>query len=164
MKFVLRSCLVAVLAAGFMTMTADTSQAQFGFDGGGFGNYAYPGLYGGFGFRPSPYSLGQVPVPPYFALHPPVYYSQPVARPYGYSPFAYPGFVRTPEVVAAPCEPISIDNPYVPSSATESEEIANDDTDDYAVVKPLVIENPYVLDSPTQVDSNEFASVEYIGD
>ena len=27
---------------------------------------------------------------PYYAMHPPVYYSYPVPRPYGYSPFAYP--------------------------------------------------------------------------
>ena len=33
---------------------------------------------------------------PYYALHPPVYYSYPVARPYGYSPFAYPPGVTTP--------------------------------------------------------------------
>ena len=33
---------------------------------------------------------------PYFALHPPVYYSYRVARTYGYSPFAYPPGVLTP--------------------------------------------------------------------
>mgnify|MGYP001050168337 CR=1 FL=1 len=48
---------------------------------------------------------------PYFALHPPVYYSQPVGRPYGWSPFAYPGWVQTPMV--APPRPMVIQNPYV---------------------------------------------------
>jgi hypothetical protein len=38
-----------------------------------------------------------VPVP-HFALYPPVYYSLPIARTYGYSPFAYPPGVMTPEV------------------------------------------------------------------
>ncbi len=33
---------------------------------------------------------------PYFALHPPVYYSYRIARTYGYSPFAYPPGVLTP--------------------------------------------------------------------
>src|SRR5436305_2234169 len=35
---------------------------------------------------------------PYFALHPPVYYSYPVPRTYGYSPFAYGPEVMTPDV------------------------------------------------------------------
>src|SRR5437870_3480881 len=39
---------------------------------------------------------------PYFALHPPVYYSEPVARTYGYSPFAYPFGSPTPEIEWAP--------------------------------------------------------------
>ncbi len=33
---------------------------------------------------------------PFYALHPPVYYSYPVARPYGYTPWAYPAYVQTP--------------------------------------------------------------------
>jgi hypothetical protein len=48
---------------------------------------------------------------PYFALFPPVYYSYPVARSYGYSPFAYPPGTVTPEVAPGPVEFI---NPYVP--------------------------------------------------
>src|SRR3954470_23644902 len=52
---------------------------------------------------------------PYFALHPPVYYSQPVPRTYGYSPFAYPPGVMTPEIACAP-QPVTINNPYVPST------------------------------------------------
>ena len=64
----------------------------------------------GFGASGSLYGLGYVPVPPYYALHPPVYYSQPVPRTYGYSPFPYPGTYRTPEIVAP--EPQVIVNPY----------------------------------------------------
>ncbi|MBW3595684.1 MAG: hypothetical protein KY475_00250 [Planctomycetes bacterium] len=51
-----------------------------------------------FGASGTMYGLGLVPVPPYFALHPPVYYNCPVPRSYGYSPYAYPGCVQTPEV------------------------------------------------------------------
>jgi hypothetical protein len=36
---------------------------------------------------------------PYYAAFPPVYYSVPVPRSYGYSPFAYPPGTMTPEVV-----------------------------------------------------------------
>lgn len=58
---------------------------------------------------------------PYFAAHPPVYYSQPVPRTYGYSPFAYGPNVRTPDVVPASSGPVEIVNPYVPSSNKASE-------------------------------------------
>ena len=53
---------------------------------------------------------------PYFAAHPPVYYSYPVPRTYGYSPFAYPPYVMTPEVVMEAQRRCEIINPYVPSS------------------------------------------------
>ena len=58
------------------------------------------------------YSLGRVPVPPYFSLHPPVYYSYPVPRTYGYSPYAYPGTVMTPEIVS-PAAALPIENPHM---------------------------------------------------
>jgi len=44
-----------------------------------------------YGYSGSLYGLGRLPVPPYYAIHPPVYYSLPQARPYGHSPFAYSG-------------------------------------------------------------------------
>ena len=54
--------------------------------------------------------------PPYYALFPPVYYSYPVARPYGFSPFAYPPGTMTPEAKPAVSAREYI-NPYVPSGA-----------------------------------------------
>ncbi len=62
--------------------------------------YAWPNELGptAFGVTGTMYGLGLVPTPPYFALHPPVYYSCPVPRSYGYSPFAYPPCVQTPQV------------------------------------------------------------------
>jgi hypothetical protein len=71
----------------------------------------------GFGVGSSPYSLGQVPVPPYFSLHPPVYYSAPIPRTYGYSPYAYPATVMTPEL--KPTAKMII-NPYFKGEATEA--------------------------------------------
>src|SRR6476619_3931753 len=56
---------------------------------------------------------------PYFALHPPVYYSYPVPRTYGYSPFAYPPDVMTPDVVIE-SKPVTIVNPYVPAAPAEA--------------------------------------------
>jgi hypothetical protein len=81
---------------------------------------------------------------PYFALHPPVYYSYPVPRTYGYSPFAYGPWVMTPEP-AAPPQPVTIINPYVPKADKAS---TTEATDRSAAVtrqpEPLVIINPYV--------------------
>jgi hypothetical protein len=42
----------------------------------------------GYGYSGSLYGLGRIPTPPYFALHPPVYYGQRHFRDYGGSPFA----------------------------------------------------------------------------
>ena len=43
------------------------------------------------------YSLGRLPLPPYFALHPPVYYGIRYQRPYGVSPFASPSQLQAPQ-------------------------------------------------------------------
>jgi hypothetical protein len=73
--------------------------------------------------------------PPFYALYPPVYYSQPVPRPYGYSPFGYPPGYTTPD--AEPIQAKQIINPYVPSKAVSS-------TSDRTAAAPKVIINPYV--------------------
>jgi hypothetical protein len=82
---------------------------------------------------------------PYFALHPPVYYSEPVPRTYGYSPFAYPPGVMTPDVVIAP-QPVTINNPYVPARAPAAAPAAATDRSASAnqAPEPLVIINPFV--------------------
>lgn len=50
---------------------------------------------------------------PHFALYPPVYYGQKVARPYGYSPFAVPpGIVPVETQFVAPVELKEIVNPF----------------------------------------------------
>lgn len=94
--------------------------------GSGWGGY-YP-FYG--------YNRGQQQYIPYFALHPPVYYSQPVPRPYGYSPFAYPPGTMTPDVPQVTSE-ITI-NPFVPRKAT-----TDNTADKTAEAEPLRIRNPY---------------------
>ncbi len=85
------------------------------------------------------YGIGRIPTPPYFSLHPPVYYSYPVARPYGYGPYAYPPYVMTPEL-AQPA-PKVIHNQYVPkktSTEVKKERVAG---------APLRISNPFVVSS-----------------
>ena len=62
-----------------------------------------------YGYSGSLYGLGRLPVPPYYAIHPPVYYSLPQARPYGYSPFAYSGNYQPP---AEPARRL-VRNPFI---------------------------------------------------
>ncbi|MFZ5832935.1 MAG: hypothetical protein ACOY3P_22840, partial [Planctomycetota bacterium] len=75
--------------------------------------------------------------PPYFTLNPPVYYSYPVPRTYGYSPYPYPPGTVTPRV-AERSEPALVTNPYV--LTTDSELV----TTPSPRPKPLRITNPYV--------------------
>ena len=92
----------AVLLAGslgLVTAGAAVAHADPGCYGGYVGGYGTSGLY-------TQYSI------PYFALHPPVYYSYPVPRTYGYSPWAYPPGVMTPEVEVG--VPQNMINPHVP--------------------------------------------------
>jgi hypothetical protein len=81
---------------------------------------------------------------PYFALHPPVYYSEPVPRTYGYSPFAYPPGVMTPEIVGE-SQPVTINNPYVPATKPASAELkpADRSARTSTAPEPLVIINPF---------------------
>ena len=139
-----RTIVAALLIASFSFAFTSCAHAQ---DGLSCGSGLYSGLGFGYGFRASPYTLGQVPVPPYFALHPPVYYSGPVARPYGYSPFAYPGSTPTPDVAV---EPQVIDNPYcAPTSLrAEAEPAVGDQA---SVAKPKLIENPFLTQNPESV-------------
>jgi hypothetical protein len=125
-----RNLVLTICVAAAWCAVQNSAQAQ---TFGAYGAYGFqhPGWFGYYG---SPYSLGQIPVPPYFAIHPPVYYSAPVPRSYGYSPYAYPGTVQTPEIVM----PEVIENPHVeevPAPIKESH---------LKVVRFEVIDNPYV--------------------
>lgn len=112
------------------------SQAQ-NFYGGGFnpafGNYGY-------GYAQSWY----VPVPPYYALHPPVYYSHEIVRrPVGDSPYAYQS--RRP--AAEPRRQLSM-NPFVPDAVngegSPQAAQANDST-------AQVMRNPFYGDDPASL-------------
>jgi hypothetical protein len=128
-------CLVFVLACMAWLVLAGSSQAQMQGGGLGFGGYGYGGWWTGipYGFAQSQDQL------PYFSKYPPVYYSRPVARPYGYSPFAYPpGFV-TPDIQQMPTEVI---NPYVPQQ--EAKPTSDRTATGRQSPVPKVVVNPFV--------------------
>jgi hypothetical protein len=113
--------------------SATTAQAQFG--GGSNGFYLFNMPYNAYG-----YSSESIP---YYALHPPVYYSLPVPRTYGYSPFAYPPGFMTPELVRP--DPKVTVNPYVPRRSAPR-------MGERVTTAPRVIVNPYVARKPHSSD------------
>ncbi len=128
---------IALMSALLLgVLSSAPANACDGCGGGGGGGYGF-GM--GYMYGSLDYNV------PYFAAHPPVYYSAPVPRTYGHSPFAYPPHFRTPELMEV-VEPLSIVNPYVPSSndvpAPEAEQTTQAKT-----IEPLVVLNPYVTSS-----------------
>ena len=113
-------------------------QGWAGFSSYGFGHH---GLGGPFEM---PYAMGRVPTPPYYAMHPPVHYSDVVPRTYGYSPFAYPGSYRTPQLV----QPEEVVNPHV-------EPKAHVNPTSQVTAAPVVVRNPFV--EGANADVVEFA-------
>lgn len=122
----------ALLVASLMF--ANEARAQNCYGGG-----VYSGLpYHGFGYSGSLYGLGFVPVPPYFALHPPVYYSHEILRrPVGDSPFAYPPRRPAPE----PKRQFSL-NPFIPDPIIQDPLQASQANDSVA----QVMRNPFYGD------------------
>ena len=150
MKFYLTAIMCAI------ALVSSASQASA--DCGGFGYNGY-GYYN-YGIRP------YVPAPPYFALHPPVYYGARYTRPYGDSPFAAPSQLQ-PVAGYAPVRHVerslTVNNPYMvcpmapatlpmptmplPAPAIPGAPAApapvNNAAPSPVVVKPIVIDNPY---------------------
>ncbi len=121
--FVLVALAIALLAS------APTHAGEFG-----CGSYGWSSPYPA--DLTSLYRVGAIPVPPYFSLHPPVYYDMPVPRNYGHGPWAYPPYMTTPEIVEP--APKIIQNKFVPKP------VKQDSENPKMVSAPLLILNPYV--------------------
>jgi hypothetical protein len=97
-----------------------------------------PGMpWFGYGYSGSLYGLGYLPVPPYFAVHPPVQYSHPVGYPYGRSPYARRS--HESQIVVQVPRPQVIVNPFVTVAAPSS--------DAPPAVSPIIT-NPYYQPKP----------------
>ena len=109
----------------------------------GFG--AFPYAQGGWRSPASLYSLGRLFVPPYFAIHPPVYYSFPRPRTYGGSPFAawpsaYSAQLAAPRVILNPTIKAVTDSEVPPGT-------------DRTAGGPKLILNPYCQQSRADLPS-----------
>jgi len=111
-------CLIGVLA---LSSEAKAYGSHYSVYGGPGYQYGYYGSYRSFPLHP--YHT------PYFAYHPPVYYSGVVKRTYGTSPFPQPPIYRSQ--VALSGEPYGFANPYVTGGCAS--EVS------YEVTKPQVI-------------------------
>ncbi len=126
-------CLLFVLAGQGSVQANDGLAMAYLFGYGGYG-----------GARMQSY----IPAPPYFALHPPVYYGQRFTRPYGASPFAaWPQLQANPAYAPQPAVERAhvMDNPYCGSGAIGVEVVgaSAQSITQAAPVEPLVIDNPY---------------------
>ena len=127
----------AILGAALfsMALVAGRAQAQWPY----LSDYAgYPGHYVNYYI-------------PYFALHPPVYYSSPVSRTYGYSPFAYPPGVVAPKLGAS--------GPSIGENRIMTEEIESPPPEP-AEKAPKRIRNPYV---PAAAGSDRVSTISAAG-
>ena len=131
-----RTVLFSFVAAFALAAAGASAQAQdcgcgYGY---GYGNYAFLGY-------PFAYSQGANYVPPYFAIHPPVYYSPHIiARPYGWSPYAWPSTAMVPATPAA--RPMVIMNAHV--KAAESK-VAESKPQMIDGIQPEEIANPFFV-------------------
>lgn len=114
---------------------SSSARAQIGLWGTWAPWYAYP-------FAPYTTSYRSIPSPPYFAVHPPVYYGPRIRMAYGHSPIARPPLtvVDVGEQEETPQWPrpagLTIFNPYVADAAAESDRGTT-------VVQPQAVENPH---------------------
>ena len=129
---------VLVLALAFSVVGTEEANAQCGMQGGyGYGNSCGAGQM----YRVLSQNV------PHFAAFPPVYYSAPMPRTYGYSPFAYPPGTRTPDLPVPVMAAKEILNPFFKSSNTTEKkavEEADKVTQRNSEPTPLVIANPFI--------------------
>lgn len=134
-------------------VSTNVAQAQFPY-GGDIATWNGWGSYGGWGYLGT--RVGFAPQPPYFAVHPPVYYSaQIIRRPYGYSPYAYPANYPSfnTQVIesraSANADPAVFINPYSAQAGNGGGQLPPPRNapapDDNSSVQPQLIVNPYVV-------------------
>jgi hypothetical protein len=136
----------------FTAFAAEQASAQYPYGGdvaawNGWG-CGYGSGWGYLGTR-----VGFVPNPPYYAIHPPVYYSaQIIRRPYGYSPYAWPATYPPFSTVAIESQssmqsdPAVFINPYVQptNGGGQLPPARTAPANDQSRVQPQLIINPYV--------------------
>ena len=123
-------CAALLLAFGVNSASADCG-AGYGIGNCWFGNL------NAFGSSGTLYGSNYLPVPPYFSIHPPVYYSHNYYRPYGLSPFPMSGDAM---VRMSRPRPMMVVNPHVDVQADQAVEARED-----AMATSEMIHNPFFV-------------------
>lgn len=147
----IRRALLIAAVLFFSACAAEQASAQFPYGGdlaawNGWGGYGSGYGWGYLGTR-----VGFVPQPPYYAIHPPVYYSaQIIRRPYGYSPYAWPatyppfGTVALESQSTMQSDPAVFINPYAQPGNGGGQLPPPRNANEQSRVQPQLIINPYV--------------------
>lgn len=114
------AALVGCLAVGAGPAQAQVFAPSYGFAGG-----------------TGPYNMYTQDQPPFYAMYPPVYYSRPLSRTYGFSPFAYPPGYSTPQNYFTSPQGLQTSALYDTNAPPQMATTV-------AQATPLVIENPFV--------------------
>lgn len=130
-----------VLACGLSTAYSTDASAAGIWPYGGLSWYRY---------WIQPPILADRPIP-YYAVHPPVYYSRITPRPYGFSPYAYIPALVNPTLESAgqcaeqrqPVQPLTVWNEHVEKPGPAPEAAAKSGP------RPLMIVNPFVESGPS---------------
>lgn len=112
------ACLALLIAVCSLPASASAFWPMYGsgIGGGGWGGAGFYGPWHG-----TLHTAAYSPPPPYFSIHPPVYYSPNIVRrSYGWSPYAYGPYAPPRIVVSEPTvapQPLLVINPYVNDAA-----------------------------------------------
>jgi hypothetical protein len=141
-RFFIAGALLLALGGGMLS-SANAADYWYGHYAGW---YQYP-------FGNDVYRLGNVPTPPYFAIHPPVYYGKRVGMPYGNSPYTRPPRpvvrVSPQSKKQQPARGVMIENPFVKQKKKAKGSKKKKDLSS----KPKIIVNPYVVsDEPKETE------------
>jgi hypothetical protein len=130
---------VPLLGVVFLALVTSVAAGQDLWPCGGFGCGPWYGQMACFGWYPWG---GRFEKPPYYALNPPVYYTCPVSRPYGYSPFAYSPYSvgNRPESGG----PVTVLNVYLGQQAPETASKGP------TAPRPLRVQNPFLAQAPAE--------------
>jgi hypothetical protein len=151
----LRAFVVLGILGVLCFLSTSQARAQWHY-GEIYSSGGWPG-YSLHGYGDSAYRSGRIPTPPYFAIHPPVYYGRRVSMPYGNSPLTRPPRPVTEVVPVVEREPetppvgLMVWNPYV----VDRSEAATQDT---STSKAALIKNPHVSDDSKKVKKRRQAA------
>ena len=150
---------IVPFAASFLLALSLVGSARADWDGLGLGYLFGYRNFGGFGYNINNQT------PPYFALHPPVYYGQRYTRPYGASPFAaWPQLQANPAYAPAPhVQRATIVNPHCSHCAVggvvNAPPISRVMIASEQRVEPAVIQNPYFR-QPAEVAAGKYTTTQ----